>query len=71
MTRKTRALEIEMKRCVRVRACVRTCGDDGRMCDEEGTRGAATKEQEKIKEKQDLRIGMCGRVARSGDITTN
>ncbi len=67
MARKTTALEIEMKTCAH--GCV--CGDDGRTCGEEGTRGTAAREQEEINEEKDLRIRVCGRVARGGDIATD
>jgi hypothetical protein len=70
MARKTTALVIEMKRCVRA-MCVRACGDDGRMCDEECTRGAAAEEQEKRKDEMYVRIRMSGRIARCRNVTTN
>lgn len=67
MARKDDGARIEMKRCVH--ACAR--GDDGRTCGEEGTRGAAAEEQEEGKDEKYIRIRVCGRIARGGDVATN
>jgi hypothetical protein len=41
------------------------------MCGEQGTRGAATEEQEETKDEKYIRIIVCGRIARGRDIARN
>ena len=67
MARKDDGARIEMKRCVHAYAC----GDDGRACGEEGTRGAAAEEHEETEDEKYIRIRVCGRIAGRGDVATN